>query len=196
MKIKVRKMPTGVLIPATPEDRELIMAMPSGTWLELDYKTVRNYEFHKRFFALLNIGFEYWTPGGGTVTEREQTYLSGFVRFLGGYTGHYETIDEFAMAYAAQVQKRRADGIEAAKSFEAFRRWATVEAGWYDEVTYPNMVKRREPRSISFARMKQEEFRELYKAVFNVLWNTILQHSFETPEAAENAAYQLMEIGS
>lgn len=193
-KIKVKKMPGGWLIPVTPEDKNAVQQLPNGQFLEMEYKTPRNYEFHKKFFALLNMGFEYWTPGGGTVSPGEKSYLAGFIRFLATYVDHRGTLEEFSLAYSELVAERRADGVEVAKSFEHFRKWVTVEAGWYDECVFPDGTKRREARSISFAKMGQAEFVELYKSAFNVLWNYILRHSFETMEEAENVAYQLLDM--
>ena len=43
------------------------------------------------------------------------------------------------------------------------------------------------PLSISFAKMDEMQFRDVYKSVFNVCWNLVLRRSFETEEAAQNA---------
>ncbi len=50
----------------------------------------------------------------------------------------------------------------------------------------------REPRSISFAKMDDLEFNDLYQAALNVLWTFILNKSFPTIAEAENAAAQLL----
>ncbi|RSB30806.1 DUF1367 family protein [Enterobacter cloacae] len=42
-----------------------------------DVKQARNYLFHKRFFALRNLGFEYWTPTGGSITPAENSIFTG-----------------------------------------------------------------------------------------------------------------------
>ena len=51
-----------VLIPATPSDEEKIVSIKSGQFLEVDIKQKRNLKFHKKFFAMLNIGFEAFEP--------------------------------------------------------------------------------------------------------------------------------------
>lgn len=51
-----------VLIPATPSDEEKIASIKNGQFLEVDIKQKRNLKFHKKFFAMLNIGFEAFEP--------------------------------------------------------------------------------------------------------------------------------------
>ncbi|EBV1275097.1 DUF1367 family protein, partial [Salmonella enterica subsp. enterica serovar Oranienburg] len=70
----------------------------------------------------------------------------------------------------------------------------TVQAGYYDEVILPDNTRRRTPKSIAFARMDEDTFRQLYKDVFNVLWNFILRHKFRSQQEAENVAMQLLEF--
>ncbi len=36
-----------------------------GAVLVAEFRQVRNPAFHRRFFALFNLGFEYWEPTGG-----------------------------------------------------------------------------------------------------------------------------------
>lgn len=45
-------------IPPTDLDKEKSVKIGQGEWVECTYSKKRNYEFHKKFFALLNIGFE------------------------------------------------------------------------------------------------------------------------------------------
>lgn len=194
MKIRLVKTGAHTFEAATPEDQEMAIKIKTGKWVSVELKQTRNYEFHKKFFALLNLGFHHWTPGGGTISPEEHSFLSGFVRFLAMHLDHFSTIEEFSQAYTMRVATQRAGGVEVFKSFEAFRHWATIEAGFYTEYIQPDMSKRKEPRSISFSRMEQFEFDELYKSVFNVLWNFILRKNYASPEEAENSMWQLMEF--
>ena len=59
-----------------------------------------------------------------------------------------------------------------------------------------NGTRRREAKSISFANMKEAEFFQVYKAVFNVLWNTILFKKFRNYQEADNVAMQLLEFAA
>ncbi len=100
-------------------------------------------------------------------------------------------INTFAMR-----AEKRAGNISAVKSFEAFRAWVTIEAGFYNEYQMPDGTIRKEPKSISFAKMDDLEFSQLYKSVLDVLWNFILFRTFPTQQAAENAASQLFSYAA
>lgn len=195
-QIQLIKTSSTILTPATPEASEFLQRVKTGAWLNCDVKQARNYLFHKRFFALLNLGFEYWTPTGGTITPAEKQYLSGYIRFLISIVANDEILIETEQSYAERTARRRADGHAVVKSFEAFRKWATIEAGFYDEFILPDNTRRREARSISFANMSEAEFHEVYKAVFNVLWNVILSHKFSSRQEAESIAMQLLEFAA
>ncbi|WP_262361941.1 DUF1367 family protein, partial [Klebsiella pneumoniae] len=66
------KQSQGILIPATPETSDFLQSKCKlGSVLEADYKLVRNPAFHRRYFALLNLGFEYWEPTGGAISSKE-----------------------------------------------------------------------------------------------------------------------------
>lgn len=98
--------------------------------------------------------------------------------------------------YLQLVTKKRAERLTIAKSFHAFRRWVTVEAGHYDLFELPDGSTLREPRSISFSKMDDLEFNDLYQAALNVLWTFILNKSFPTIAEAENAAAQLLDYAA
>lgn len=195
-QIQLLKTSSTTLTPATPEASAFLQRFKIGAWLNCDVRQARNLLFHRRFFALLNLGFEYWTPAGGTITPAEKQFLTGYIRYLITIAGHGDTLHETEMAYIERTAQRRADGHAIAKSFEAFRRWATIEAGFYDEFVLPDSTRRREARSISFGNMTEPEFHEVYKAVFNVLWNTILHRAFSSPHEAETVAMQLLELAA
>lgn len=185
------------LTPATAEVRDFLHnKVKIGAVLSADFKRVRNPRFHRKYFSLLNLGFEYWTPTGGTISPEEKSLIRGYVRHLAEFAGHGETLNSLAKGYLRKVAAQRADRVTLLKSFDAFRRWATIEAGYYTEQVMPNGVIVREPTSISFASMDDTEFAELYKQTLNVLWQFILNKTFTSPTAAENAASQLMEYAA
>lgn len=47
------------LVPCTDEDREAIMGLQAGKAYGFDFKLVRNYQFHKKFFALVDVVVQY-----------------------------------------------------------------------------------------------------------------------------------------
>lgn len=187
------KASNDTLIPATPDTRDFLHSkIKVGDILTSDFKKARNARFHRKYFALLNLGFEYWTPTGGAISPEEKSLIRGYVNHLAEYAGHGDTLNSLAIGYLKKVRAQRADRVTLIKSFDAFRRWATIETGYYTEQVMPNGVTVKEPISISFAKMDDTEFAELYKSTLNTLWNWILNKTFSTPEAAENAASQLM----
>lgn len=159
------------------------------------YRLVRNPAFHRRFFALLNLGFEYWEPTGGAISANEQKLVNGYARFLASYGGNEGALLDAAEQYLEQIASRRiTNGISLCKSFDAYRAWVTVEAGHFDAIQLPDGTLRKHPRSIAFANMDETEFQDLYKSALDVLWRWILSRTFNCREEAENAAAQLMSF--
>ncbi|HBQ7346099.1 TPA: DUF1367 family protein [Klebsiella pneumoniae] len=185
-----------VLIPASPDAREFVKKIRLGAVLYSDFKQARNPAFHRKFFALLNLGFDYWQPSGGAISPADKKLVCGYVQLVAHYAGHGDTLQELADQYLRDEAEKRAGNISAVKSFEAFRAWVTIEAGFYNEYQMPDGTIRKEPKSISFAKMDDLEFSQLYKSVLDVLWNFILFRTFPTQQAAENAASQLFSYAA
>lgn len=187
----------GILVPATPDSVEYVNTkLKLGAVVTGDFKHVRNPAFHRRFFSLLNLGFEYWTPTGGAVSPFEIQFLRGYIKRLAHYVDDVGVFHSVADEYLQLVADKRADRITIAKSFHAYRRWVTVEAGHFDLLILPDGSTVKEPRSISFANMDELEFSDLYRAALNVLWNHILHKTFSTQIEAENVAAQLLEYAA
>lgn len=186
----------GTLIPATPDTVAWLTHVKAGAVLYANFKKARNPAFHRKFFSLLNLGFNYWQPAGGCISPADRELVHGYVKLLDYYAGHCDTLTELADQYLLEQAEKRAGNISAVKSFEAFRAWVTMEAGFYDTFQMPDGSLLREPKSISFAAMEDIEFGQLYAAVLDVLWNYILFRTFPSQEAAENAAAQLWDYAS
>jgi len=187
------KHPAGFLLLATPETTKFIQTrIKAGDIVTSEFKRVRNPAFHRRFFALLNLGFDYWEPTGGAISSAERTIVANYSRWLAAHGADAAVMTETAETYLNQLAERRAGAISVCKSFDAFRAWTTTEAGFYDVIALTDGSCRHVPRSISFARMDDTEFHEFYRAAFDVLWRWILSRTFGTREDAENAAGQLM----
>lgn len=190
------KQSQGILIPATQETSDFLQSKCKlGSVLVADFKLVRNPAFHRRFFALLNLGFEYWEPTGGAISANEQKLVNGYARFLASYGGNEGALLDAAEQYLEQIASRRiTNGISLCKSFDAYRAWVTIEAGHFDAIQLPDGTLRKHPRSIAFSSMDETEFQHLYKAALDVLWRWILSRTFNSREEAENAAAQLMSF--
>ncbi|WP_109479175.1 DUF1367 family protein [Paraburkholderia sp. C35] len=62
MEVLLIKRPDGSFVPADAEQAELAAKLPVGKLIRSDLKRVRNPRFHRKFFALLQIGYEAWEP--------------------------------------------------------------------------------------------------------------------------------------
>lgn len=197
-QIQLQKISAETLTPATPEAREFLQHIKIGEWIHADFKRVRNYQFHKRFFKLLQLGFDYWTPTGGAILPEERKLVNGFVDFLCRQVGqqHSVALADAAELYLSDAGHTRTCDIALLKSFEAYREWVTIQAGYYTEHIYPDGSRNRRAKSISFAKMDELEFQQFYKSTLNVLWNWILFRKFSSPAEVENVAAQLLEYAA
>lgn len=199
LEASVIKTPAGTLAPATAYDAEQMRSLPAGKpfTVRLTQKQPRSYQHHKLFFGgLLPLAYQYWQPTGGLVTTGERMMVEQFARRLEAMHNSGGLFLEFAEEFVLGVAKRRGEKVGAVlQSLEAFRRWLTMEAGYYEVYETPAGI-RKEPVSISFASMGQEEFNAFYKNCFQVAWNLMLRGKFENEEAAMRAAEEMMEFGS
>jgi len=58
MELYLRKLENGTFAPLHDSDFEIAKKFKPGQDVRADLKKPRNYEFHKKFFALLNLGFQ------------------------------------------------------------------------------------------------------------------------------------------
>ena len=137
-------------VPADPDTEVWYKKRKFGEVVQGEFKTIRNYEFLKKFFALLNVGFDNWEPGH--------------------ITSEYGWPE---------------------KNFEKFREDVTILAGYFYVVIRLDGSTQVKAKSISFAKMEEEEFSELYNKAINVL----LKHVYDsdmTPKALKNIVNQYM----
>lgn len=180
LELQLIKHHSGILIPATPETSDILQSKTRlGDVLVAEFRRVRNPAFHRRFFALLNLGFEYWEPTCGAISSNERKLITGYAKFLASYGGNEGALIDAAEQYLEQVAYRRVtNGISLCKSFDA--------------IQLPDGTLKKHPRSISFANMHELEFQQLYKAALDVLWRWVLSRSFRSRDEAENVAAQLL----
>lgn len=189
------KMSNNTLVPANPVTRDFLHSkIKCGDVLSANFKKARNPRFHCKYFALLNLGYEYWEPVGGTISPEERELVRGYITFLSYYTDNADALLSASDIYLEEVAQKRAQNISATKSFDAFRYWVVEQAGYYDTFEMPDGSLRRVAKSISFANMDDLAFSELYKATLDVLWNFILRKQFPTQTAVENAVSQLLSF--
>ena len=107
LELQLIKHHSGILIPATPETRDILQSKTRlGDILVAEFRRVRNPAFHRRFFALLNLGFEYWEPTGGAISSNERKLITGYAKFLASYAGNEGALIDAAEQYLEQVAYR------------------------------------------------------------------------------------------
>jgi hypothetical protein len=92
MKIQAIRVPTGYLF-ATEADREAAKRHRIGQEVTLSAKATRNGKFHRKYFALLNLGFEYWETGDRE--HKGRAVAKNFERFrkdVAIMAGHYDPV--------------------------------------------------------------------------------------------------------
>lgn len=177
--------------PASPEDLETLRKFPHGKPMKGKITAMRNYDFHKKAFSLMSLAFKYWVPKTYIASVEKKT-VSNLYKFLVKRGLEPETVHALCEEYLKYLHINRSQMENIIRSFDTFREWLTVEAGFYYDVITPAGPKRI-PKSISFAAMDETEFGEFYKAIFDVCWSLCLGATFKTQEEAEAAANNLLE---
>ena len=192
------KTTDGTFIPATSYDSELLAELKAGKPYKVEVKQMsnRSYQHHKLFFGgLLPLAYQYWQPTGGMVTDSEKAMVKSFAKRLESMHNSGGLFLVFAEEFVQTFAQKRGEKIGAVlQSMEAFRKWLTMEAGYFDVYETPTGI-RKEAKSISFVNMEQEEFNAFYKNCFEVAWNMMLSGKFENEVDAQAAALQMMEMG-
>ena len=196
----IERRADGLFQPATEYDAEILGSLKIGRGYKVEVKqhSNRSYQHHKLFFGgLLPLADEYWQPESGLITQGEETAVIGFAKRLEALRNTGGLWLEYAGDYLADVARKRGEKIGAVVAdIEVFRKWLIVKAGYFTIVQTPDGI-RKEPMSISFHAMGQEEFNAFYQRCFDVAWNMMLNAVFESEEAAQQAAVKkMLELGS
>lgn len=136
MEILLTKGPEGILFPSDETEAEKVKTFAMGEIVRAEVKRMRNPMFHRKFMAMLRIGFDAFEVPEGTEYK----------------------------------------GYPVQKEFEQFREDVTIAAGYCNVFYRIDGSYRVKAKSISFAKMKQDEFEQLYSNVANVLLQKILKN--------------------
>jgi hypothetical protein len=128
MKANFVKLAGGQLIPATEEDRELTNKIRAGEVVRLTYSRMRNYQFHKKYFALMNFAFERWEPAAVTddrewlskvTPEKNFTRFREDVTILAGFYDAHFRLDGTVRISAKSISFASMDSDEFEKLYSA-----------------------------------------------------------------------------
>ena len=192
------KCENGVVVAETEYDRNLLKNLPIGCAVKIEpMRNNRNYQHHKKFFALLECGFEYWEPKFQVLSDMEVWICDEIYKDVCKVlpTSTLKTwLREFLDDLVARITKRRLAKLdyEAMKTREAYLNHTMKKAGFYDVRPSQDGGTIKERWSISFDNMPQEQFNEVYRGVFGVIWNETLCNVYQDEWALENKISQLM----
>ncbi|CAL9999751.1 NinB/ Orf homologous recombination mediator [Vibrio phage D184] len=181
------------LVPFAPDDAEILQKMANGQVIKAKYSIPRNLAFHRKYFALINLGFEYTKPSFNLVTNQERHGIYGFAKFLDNAAERQdELLKSMASEYIAKLEKDRLTRFgEPQPCKTEFRRNVMIKAGFYNLVSTPDGPAK-VAESISFGSMDNDRFAKVYNGCFNILWVDVLNAVFESKEDAEEAVMQTM----
>jgi hypothetical protein len=144
----------GVMIPSSELDCDKFADLEEGTYKARLVKP-RNLAFHRKYFALLDVGFCMWNPKEVIVTTRDGREL------------------------------------KAEKNRERFRKDIAIATGYYELTVNVRGEARAEAKSISFGRMSNEEFKDLYSRTIDYLLAKVVNG---TKEEIENQVNQIISF--
>ncbi|MDW6094034.1 DUF1367 family protein [Vibrio rhizosphaerae] len=104
------------LKPLGSDDLDLMQKVPLGSLLECDFSQKRNPKFHRKFFALLNLGYEYWEPEtkewrGHRAVKNFEVYREQ-ITILAGYFEATYNLDGSVKVRAKSISFANMDEIE------------------------------------------------------------------------------------
>jgi hypothetical protein len=121
--MKIRLVKEGAyLAPFDSESEEWLNIKYDGQYFTCDIVTPRNYEFHKKFFALLNISFPNWNPKPvktkfGKPEKDFETFREDVTILAGYYTQSYR-LDGSVIVNAKSISFAAMDGEEFNKFYD------------------------------------------------------------------------------
>lgn len=199
MEIVAVKAVDNSLRPVTAIDADSLKGIKVGQAVKIQVtkQKDRSLPHHRLFFGgLLPFAFDYWQPAGGVISPKERDVVLWIAKRLDKFAGNKGIIVTAAEEALNLLAKKRAEKLLVIdKDINSFRRWLTIEAGYFNICVTPAGVVK-EPKSISFASMDQDEFNAFYKACFTVCWNMILCNRFSSEDEAQQAIDQLLSLGN
>lgn len=178
-----------VLVPANEEAQDAMGTLPVREDVAVDVVRLRNGALHRKAFAYLQLAHSLWTPRN-FLSATETAVVKKLARFLVGHGLDQETVKTLCRQFLGHLNASR-KGLEAERSFDAFRDFVTIEAGFYRTVITP-AGPRREAKSWAYKNMSEGEFQQLFAAIRDTCWRLVLSQEFKSIEEADAAAEQLL----
>ena len=144
MKVTLIKTAYNNLVCATDEDYEKLKRIKPNQEYVVNFKELRNYEFHKKFFALVNLGFQN-TKSGITEFNDYRAYLimkSGFYRLVKTNEG------KFAIPKSISFEKM--DNLEFEELFSAAISFVILDTGVSEQDLIENIAENTKKNILNF----------------------------------------------
>lgn len=193
------KYPNGSVVAETEYDRNLLKSLAIGQTVKIiPLSNNRNYQHHKKFFALLDCGFEYWQPTFEVVSPAEKWVGEQIAQRFAKYSRNPTAYTDFCKPIVDEVlsmletQRKAKLDYEGMKTLEAYLNHVMKKAGFYDIKPSADGGTFKERWSIAFHNLPQEKFNEVYRGVYGVIWNETLCNVYESEWALDNKINQLM----
>lgn len=167
------------LYPADQSDLDTVRKMKVNAPLKADVKQPRNYQFHKKLFALLNLAFDYWQPTS-LISDVESTTVDKLGQFMQRQGLSGDAVIALCSEFLMHLNNHR-QTVSAERSFDCFREYVTIRAGYFDTVITPSGLKR-VAKSISYSSMDELTFADYYKQILNVCWQLCLHQVYQNKE--------------
>lgn len=185
---------------ASEMDQDLFMGLAVGTPVEMKARPKRNIMHHRKYFALMKIGLEYWQPDIKFISKAEYWIAHQVAKYFAELSQN----KDFYEQYAKEVAERVLQGVTKERSMklnsdvfhniDLYRRKIMIDAGFFDYILLPDGGALREPYSIAFDEMSQEKFNEIYQGCFNQIWQQTLIQVFKTEYEAQKAIDEMLSF--
>lgn len=178
-----------MLVAVDPAGIDAIRKLPKDKPLGVTAVVPRNIKLHRKAFGLVQLAFHYWNPSNFITSVERKTVVS-LGAFLVDHGIARETAKDLCTQFLIRLNAGR-ETLEAEKSFDAFRDFLTIDAGYYTVIHTPS-GPRKEAKSWSFGSMDDVEFSRFFKALLSSSWRLVLSQHFATETDAEDAAEAML----
>lgn len=170
----LKRVGEGFIADPACNDPDAFAGIKAGESISVKWSKPRHGWRHRKFFALLKVGYEAWEPAAVPATETREFKIIG--RFINAIANSMPVSKTWLFQQAEKVitQWQLKQCHQAEKQFNRFRKEVTILAGYHEAVHSMDGSFRLEAKSIAFSKMDEDEFTKLYNAVCNVILQRVL----------------------
>ncbi|WP_419832104.1 DUF1367 family protein [Endozoicomonas atrinae] len=96
-ELALQKVGSQMLVPVSDDDQRFVQQLKTGQVIRAEFRKARNPHFHRKFFALLKLGFDYFEPQPYRMEGTDQWFtpeknFDEFRRWVTVKAGFYDVI--------------------------------------------------------------------------------------------------------